>query len=82
MCNINLQFSFDLYIKPTHSGICLTFDSFVPLFRKCTLITAEFHSIKCNTSAEYFHKALGMIKNKFLSNGYPEDFINFLLIIR
>ena len=74
--NVNLQFVFDLYIKPTHSGTCLPFDSFVLLSRKCAFITAEFHRVKRNTPAEYFHKALGMIKNKFLSNGYPEDFIN------
>ena len=55
---------------------CLPFDSFVTLSRKRALISAEFHKVKRNTSAEYFHKVLGMIKNKFLSNGYPEDFIN------
>ena len=76
MRNINLQFVFDLYIKLSHSGTCLPFDFFVPLSRKRALITAEFHRVKRNTSAEYFHEALGMIKNKLLYNEYPEDFIN------
>ena len=51
-------------------------NSFSTLSRKRALITAEFRRVKRNTSAEYFHKALGMIINKFLSNGYPKDFIN------
>ena len=62
--NINQQFVFDLYIKPTHSGTCLPFDSFVPLSRKRALITAEFHRIKRNLSVEYFHKAIGMVKKQ------------------
>ena len=74
--NINRKFVFDLYVKPTLSGTCLPFDSFISLFRKRALNTAEFHRVKRNTFDDYFHKTLGMIKSKFLSNGYPEDFIN------
>jgi hypothetical protein len=73
---VNLHFEFDLYIKSTHSGTCLPFNSFVPLSRKKCLIISEYNRVKRNTSVSNFNTAWNKINSIFLANGYPQLFID------
>ena len=69
----NNVFKLSLYIKPTHSGTCLPFNSFVPTTRKKCLIISE--TLRCNIIAPGDNESLGRIDDRFKRNGYPSKFI-------
>jgi len=72
----NTSFDFELYIKPTHSGTCLTFDSYTPFSRKRNLIFAETLRAK-NIASNHYYKisSIDKIKNKLALNDYPKDIV-------
>jgi hypothetical protein len=67
------KFKFSLYIKPTHSGTCLSFSSYVPVTRKKCLIISE--TLRCNNISPGDNDSLAKIDNKLAKNGYPSRFI-------
>jgi hypothetical protein len=67
------EFKFSLFIKPTHSGTCLSYNSYVPVTRKKCLIISE--TLRCNTIASGDNESLEKIDKKFSKNGYPNKFI-------
>ena len=72
----NSSFSFRLFIKDTHSGTCLPFDSFVPVNRKRNLVLSETLRADRVSSDHYKVRSINLIKNRLKDNNYPEEFIN------
>jgi hypothetical protein len=68
--------SFELFIKPTHSGTCLPFDAYVPQSRKKCLVIAE--TIRTQRIASPHHKttSLAKINRRLLQNAYPQGFLD------
>ena len=64
-----------IYRKPTFTGLYLSWDAFVPKFRKVNLIKClTFRALKvcCDNKNKCEFE---QIKNLFLGNGYPEKVI-------
>jgi hypothetical protein len=64
--------TFGLFIKPTHSGTCLPFDSYVPLSRKKCLIVSETIRTERIASSNHLATSQKKIANRFQCNGYPK----------
>jgi hypothetical protein len=70
----NGRISFQLFIKPTHSGTCLPYDAHVPLSRKKCLVSSENIRLQRIASEDHVSFSKEMIHRRFLQNGYPRDF--------
>ena len=66
-----------VYCKPTFSGVYTHFDSFLPsTYTFGTVYTLAFRCLRISSSWTKLHNELVCLKEIFLKNGYPEDFIN------
>ena len=73
---IHNSFQYSMYVKDSHSNTCLPFNSFVPNSRKINLIYSETRrAIYRSSNAVEREKSLNIIKQRFLANGYPKNFI-------
>jgi hypothetical protein len=75
----NGQVSFELYIKPTHSGTCVPFDAYVPKSRKKCLIISEVIRTQKISSEELKSKSMEKVMNRLLANGYPRSFVSHVI---
>ena len=77
-------FSTSAYRKPTFSGVYTPFDSFLPsTYKFGTVYTLVYRCLWICSSWAKLHNELFCtkevnLKEMFLKNGYPEDFINAL----
>ena len=69
------KFQFELYVKPTHSGTCLPFNSYVPTQRKQCLIISENIRARRVSSLVKQQKSIELANSRLIKNGYPENFI-------
>ena len=70
-------FTTSVYRKPTISGVYTHFDSFLPSTCKFgTVYTLDYRFFRIFSSWTKLHNELVCLKETFLKNGYPEDFIN------
>jgi len=70
------SFQYKLYTKETHSNTCLPFDSFVPVNRKRSLVISETRrAVERSSNEQNRCESLNVIKNRFLRNNYPPQFI-------
>ena len=65
-------FQLELFIKPTHSGTCLTFDSHAPLLRKKSLVISEILRAERISSPAYFSQSIAKVTTRLHKNGYPQ----------
>ena len=66
-----------VYFKPTFSRVYTHFDSFLPYTYKFgTVYTIPYRCLRICSSWTKLHNELVCLKEMFLKNGYPEDFIN------
>ena len=66
-----------VYRKPTFSGVYTFFDSFLPsTYNFGTVYTLAYRCLRICSSWTKLHNELVCLKEIFLNNGYPEDFIN------
>ena len=72
-------FTTSVYRKPTFSGVYTHFDSFLPsTYKFGTVYTLAYRCFRICSSWTKLHNELVCLKETFLKNGYPEDFINKL----
>ena len=70
-------FTTSVYRKPTFSGVYTHFDSFLPsTYKSGTVYTLAYRCLSICSSWTKLHNELVCLKEIFLKNGYPEDFIN------
>ena len=70
-------FTTSVYRKPTFSGIYTYFDSFLPsTYKFGSVYTLVYNCLPISSSCTKFHIELICLKEIFLKNGCPEDFIN------
>lgn len=69
------KFTFQLYIKPTHSGACLPYSSYVPKSRKTNLVKSETTRAIRNSSHAEKSISTEKITTLLKRNGYPQSFI-------
>ena len=70
-------FTTSVYHKPTFSGIYTYFDSFLPsTYKFGSVYTLVYNCLPISSSCTKFHIELICLKEIFLKNGCPEDFIN------
>ena len=70
-------FTTSVYRKPTFSGVYTHFDSFLPsTYKFGTVYTLAYRCLRICSSWTKLHNELVCLKEIFLKNGYPEDFIN------
>jgi hypothetical protein len=67
------SFSYEVYIKPTHSGTCLPFDSYVPRSRKKALVISETLRAKRNASQGNELKSQNKLTARLIKNGYSQN---------
>ena len=73
---INGCFQFEVYRKPTHTGLLLNFFADCPLRYKTGLVRCLIHrAFHISSSWKAFCKELDNLKFMFLKNGYPIEFI-------
>ena len=66
-----------VYRKPTFSGVYTQFDSFLPcIYKFGTVHRLTYRCFQMCSSWTKLHNELVCLKETFLKNGYPEDFIN------
>ena len=66
-----------VYRKPTVSGVYIHFDSFLPsTYMFGNVYTLAYRCLPIFPSWTKLHNELVCLKEIFLKNGYPEDFIN------
>ena len=70
-------FTTSVYRKPTFSGVYTHFDSFLPsTYKFGNAYTLAYRCFQICSSWTKLHNELVCLKETFLKNGYPEDFIN------
>ena len=70
------KFTTSTYRKPTFSGICAHFDSFLPSIYDVVMIHALlYRCFQICSDWTKFHLELVKLMDVFNSNGYPENFI-------
>ena len=73
----NKTFTTSVYCKPTFSGVDTHFDSFLPSnYKFGTAYALAYRCLQILSSWTKLHNELVCLKEIFLKNGYPEDFIN------
>ena len=73
----NNSFSTNIYCKVTFSGVFTNFESFIPVSYKSNLIfTLLFRAFKLYSNFKLFHQEILNLKDIFLKNGYPFNFID------
>ena len=66
-----------VYRKPTFCGVYTYFDSFLPsTYKFGTVYTLAYKCLQICSSWTKLHNELVCLKEIFLKNGHPEDFIN------
>ena len=66
-----------VYRKPTFSGVDIHFDSFLPsTYKFGTVYTLPYRCLRIFSSWTKLYNDLVCLKEIFLKNGYPEDFVN------
>ena len=74
------NFETSIYRKPTFSGVYLNFKSFVPEVYKRGLVNCLLFRVhKLCTNWSIIHDEINKIKEIFLKNKYPLDFLDFLI---
>ena len=74
------MFSTGFYVKPSHSGHILPWDSSVPFQRKIALIKNEkLRACRNCSSAVLRDRAFREIRCRFVANGYPNNIIDNVL---
>ena len=70
-------FTTSVYCKPTFSGVYTHYDSFLPsTYKFGTVYTLAYRCLQICSSGTKLHNELVCLKEIFLKNSYPEDFIN------
>ena len=70
-------FTTSVYRKPTFSGVYTYFDSFLPsTYKFGSVYTLAYKCFSIFSSWTKLHNELVCLKETFLKNGCPEDFIN------
>ena len=70
-------FTTSVYRKPTFSGVYTHFDSFLPsTYKFGNVYTLAYRCFRICSCWTKLHNELVCLKENFLKNGYPEDFIN------
>ena len=70
-------FTTSVYRKPTFSGVYTYFDTFLPsTYKFGSVYTLVYNCLAISSSCNKFHIELICLKEIFLKNGCPEDFIN------
>ena len=73
----NKTFTTSAYRKPTFSGVYTHFDSFLPsTYKFGTVYTLAYRCFRIFSGRTKLHNELVGLKDTFLKNGFPEDFIN------
>ena len=73
----NKTFTTSVCCKPTFSSVYTHFDSFLPsTYKFGTVYTLAYRCFRICSSWTKLHNELVCLKETFLKNGYPEDFIN------
>ena len=71
------KFVTTVYRKPTFSGVCTHFESFLPTIYKFGMAyTLVYRCFKICSDWTKFHEELSFLKQVFLKNGYPLSFID------
>ena len=71
------SFSTSVYRKPTFSGLCTSFFSFVPFrFKLCMIKTLLCRGFRISSSFFSMHTEFEFLKQMFKSNGYPVPLVN------
>ena len=71
-----LFFLTSIYRKPTFTGLYLSWDAFAPKSRKLNLIKCLSFRVLNICFDSKIEDELGVIRELFLNNGYPEEFLN------
>ena len=70
-------FTTSVYRKPTFNGVYTHFGSFLPsTYKFGTVYKLAFRCFRICSSWTKLHTELVFLKEVFLKNGYPENFIN------
>ena len=70
-------FTTSVYQKFAFSGVYVHFDSFLPsIYKFGTVYKLAYRCLRICSSWTKLHNELVCLKEIFLKNGYPEDFIN------
>ena len=64
-----------VYRKPTFAGQYLRWEFFTPIKRKASLVSTLVHCALKICSKIKLKEEINLIKEIFLDNGYPEDFV-------
>ena len=73
----NKTFTTSVYRKPTVSGVYTHFDSFLPsTYKFGAVYTLAYRCFRICSSWTKLQNELVCLKENFLKNDYPEDFIN------
>ena len=75
--NQNGKLTLKTYLKPTHTGLYIKWQSFVPLKYKINLVRNLLHkAYKICSSYSLIHEDFKIISTMLEKNGYPTRFIN------
>ena len=70
-------FTTSVYRKPTSSGVYTHFNSFLSsTYKFGTVYILAYRCFRISSSWTKLHNELGCLKETFLRNSYPKDFIN------
>ena len=69
------SFQFQLFIKPSHSGTCLSYDSYTPKSRKKCLIHSEMLRAQRISSPTFLNDSVNKVTQRLVDNGYPRKII-------
>lgn len=71
----NDGFKTSVYRKPTFTGLCTKFSSFIPIqFKRNLVRTITYRAIQLSSCYNTLHKELSFIRNMLLKNGFPLNF--------
>ena len=69
--------STSIYRKPTFSGLCLKWNSYVLKQFKTGLVNCLLNRAwKICSNSDLFHQEIKFIKSTLAANGYPSNFLN------
>ena len=74
---VDNSFSTSIYRKVTNGGVFTNFENVISVSYKLNLIfTSLFRAFKLCSNFELFHQEILNVKDVFLKNGYPCNFID------
>ena len=71
------KFETDVYRKPTFTGLCTKFSSFIPINYKRNLVkTLTYRAFHICSSYLNLHKEIEFLRNLLFNNGFPVNFVD------